>query len=147
MANGSVIGRVAIFGLAMALLLAIVTLFASRRELAAIKAERAQLLEWQSGILRQLARASRSAGMASPAPADASEELAEIIASREAAIKLLAAPSTYSLAAPEQRPQAERPAKKPDTIGRLMNRRSTGAAAEDVQAIEQDSQTPWNGWE
>ena len=86
MANGSMIGRVAIVGLAIALLLAMVALFASRRELATVKAERTQLLEWQSGILRQLAHAGRSAGSASPAPTDAVEQLADIIASREATI-------------------------------------------------------------
>jgi hypothetical protein len=143
--------RVAFYGLAIALAMAIAGLAATIHRLSALKAERTQLLAWQARILGQLGSALGASSIydrSRPLPADdASEALADIIGARDDALKLLAMPRPYQFRAPADPEAVADRRVPPREIAQLLNRQSTGRAGSDVQAIDHDSQTPWKGWE
>lgn len=156
--NAPHVRRIVGIVLALALLAAIVGLIAMWRGLSAAERERAQLAQWQAGILGQLNRAMRptdmNAGTIPLTPADAPEALAEVIASRDSALQMLSAPKPYALGTPEERAEGARPAAAgaakagtPEGINQLLVRQSTGTAADDANSVEQDSQAPWKGWQ
>lgn len=154
-AKAGYVRRVARWALAVALAAAVIGLFATRHTLSAVKAERAELIQWQAGILARLDQARRPSdigGGAVPlAAADAGEALAEIIASRDGALELLQMPKPYALSPPVESTEGAKPgagkAAAPEGITQLLRRQSTGAAADDVNSVETDSQAPWKGWE
>ncbi len=146
--------RIAFYGLAIALATAIAGLAATLYRLSAVKAERTQLRAWQAQILGQLGSAVGSSSLydrSRPLPAaDASEALADIIGARNDALKALVMPGPYQIRAPanpEAGPEGGMPGRAPPPreIAQFLNR--PGSAGRDVQAIDQDSQTPWKGWE
>lgn len=132
--------------------MAIAGLAVSIHRLSSLEAERTQLLAWQGRILRQLGSAvsinpAYEGSLPLPA-ADASEALADIVGTRDDALKRLAMPrpDQIRMAGPEAMGASGR-APPPPEITQLLNRQSTGAAGSDVQAIDHDSQSPWKGWE
>lgn len=148
--------RIAFYGLATGLALAIAGLAVTGYKLSALMAERTELLAWQARILGQLGKAvsaNPAYDRSRPLPAaDASEALADVIGARDDALKLLATPAPYRLhASPDPESARDREALgqavPPGEIAQLLNRQSTGTAGSDVQAIDHDSQTPWKGWE
>ena len=148
--------RIIGWSLVVALVATTIALVFTLRTLSAVKAERIQLIQWQAGILDQLGKAMRptdiTGGSARLAAADAPEALAEVIASRDGALKLLAMPKPYPLAVPLKRPDgsgraASGEATAPDVIAQLQSRQSTGTAADDANAVEHDSEAPWKGWQ
>lgn len=141
-----------LYGLAIALIMAIAGLAASIHRLSGLKAEHAQLLSWQSRILGQIGNAVIKPAYdgSRPLPAeDASEALADIIGARDDALKLLVMPRPDQMPASEATGDREisGQAPPPREIAQLLNRQSTGAAGSDIQAIDHDSQSPWKGWE
>lgn len=142
--------HIAFITLAIALAAALIALFVTLHRLSAVEAQRVELEQWQSELLAELGRAlPGSSGRI--APADASEALAQIIASRDGALFAVAPPQSAA-PGPDALPVQSQGAEHGDAlpargISKLLGRESTGAAAEDANAIDHDSRTPWKGWE
>ena len=148
--------RIAFYGLAVALALALAGLAVSTHRLSTVSEDRTRLMAWRTRILNQLGSAmstNPAFDHSRPLPADdASDVLADIIGARDDALKMLAMPRPYQLQPPVN-PEAtvdramSGQAVPPTNISQLLNRQSTGTAGSDVDAIDHDSQSPWKGWE
>lgn len=137
--------RIALAALICAVIILSVALIFAVSHLSTMKAQLTAMQTWQSGILRQLGEALQRAGSARPLdPAEASEALADIVASRDSA-RLLLTQRTPEPDLPSV-PSSSEDTVAPSNIASLTRRASTGVAGEDAAAIDRDSQTPWNDW-
>lgn len=129
--------------LGCALVIVTIALMLALNHLSAARAQVKTMETWQSGILRQLGAAGQRGDDGALEPADASEALAEIIASRDSAQLLLTQRSPKPGTAIAESPDETA---LPTNIATLTSRASTGVAGEDAATIDRDSQTPWKDW-
>jgi hypothetical protein len=140
--------------LVIALVAVSLALLFALRALERAKAKNVELQVWQTSVLRQLESVGsgpnrlKSDGLTAD---EGPEALADLIASRDTALEMLSVASSDGVGAPTRLPHGLRPAEKPrrsssNTIPKLLERSSTGRAADDVAAVESDSQAPWAGW-